>query len=84
MPLDDASLAALGAFAGGALLYIAGGHLLPEAQSEHRRPAIAGAFAVSLLGTVLFIGATHEHAHVHDHGHDDAHEHADDEVHDDA
>ncbi len=59
IPLEHETLASLGAFAGGALLYIAAGHLLPEAQSEHRRPAIAIAFAASLLGTVLLVGALH-------------------------
>lgn len=42
--------------AAGALVYIATGHLLPEAHSEERRPALAAAFAVALIGSVLLFG----------------------------
>jgi zinc transporter ZupT len=46
----------LGASAG-ALIYVASGHLLPEAHSEERRPVIALLFALAIVGTVLFVGA---------------------------
>jgi ZIP family zinc transporter len=62
--------------AAGALLYIAAGHLLPEAHSEERRPLIAAAFATALIGTVLFLGATHDEEA---HGHHDDDRHADSE-----
>lgn len=45
--------------AAGALLYIATGHLLPEAHSEESRPGIAAAFVLALLGTVVFVTAMH-------------------------
>ena len=61
--LGGSTLGALIGVAAGALLYIATGHLLPEAQSEERRPGLAAAFAVALLGTVFFVGALHERAH---------------------
>lgn len=45
--------------AAGALLYIATGHLLPEAHSEESRPTIAAAFLIALLGTMLFVTMGH-------------------------
>lgn len=77
--LADASLGILVGIAAGALLYIATGHLLPEAHSEERRPGIAAAFTAALVGTVLFVGALHDTAHadapahVDQTGQDDAH-----------
>jgi zinc and cadmium transporter len=85
LAVPDPSSTMLGTIIGisaGALLYIASGHLLPEAQSEHRRPGIAAAFATALLGTVLFIGAFHDHAHGHaEHDDHEGAEHADDSEH---
>ncbi|MCW2927338.1 MAG: Zinc transporter, family [Thermoleophilia bacterium] len=45
--------------AAGAIIYIATGHLLPEAHSEERRPGVAIAFAAALLGSVLFTTSLH-------------------------
>lgn len=53
----------------GALIYIATGHLLPEAHSEERRPSYAAAFAISLLATSAFISIVHENAAPHSHDH---------------
>lgn len=84
--LAGRSLGMLVGAAAGALLYIATGHLLPEAHSEERRPGIAAAFATALVGTVLFVGAMHDTAHTepgadpHEEAHDDARE----DSHDDA
>lgn len=75
--LGDGTLGALIGVAAGAILYIASGHLLPEAQSEHRRPGIAAAFVAALIGTVLLVSALHEHGHA-DEAHDARHA---DEVH---
>lgn len=75
--LSGQTLGVLIGAAAGALLYIATGHLLPEAHSEERRPGIALAFCVALIGTVLFVGAMHDEAHG-DEGHE-AEEHVDDE-----
>jgi zinc transporter ZupT len=55
--LSGTSLGVLIGVAAGALVYIATGHLLPEAHSEERRPGIAAAFSFALLGTVLLVGA---------------------------
>jgi zinc transporter ZupT len=55
--LSGTSLGVLIGIAAGALVYIATGHLLPEAHSEERRPGIAAAFSIALLGTVLLVGA---------------------------
>jgi len=61
---SDSALGILLGVAAGALLYIATGHLLPEAQSEERRPGIAGAFSIALICTMLLLGAAHgEDAH---------------------
>jgi zinc transporter ZupT len=70
--LTDGSLGMLVGVAAGALLYIATGHLLPEAHSEERRPGIAAAFTIALVGTVLFVAALHggEHDHEDEHGRD--------------
>ena len=57
------ALAAMIGGAAGALLYIATGHLLPEAHSEHRHKDVAIAFAVSLIGTVALVAALHDTAH---------------------
>ena len=73
--LSDTTLGMLIAISAGALLYIAAGHLLPEAQSEDRRPGIAVAFATALIGTVLFIGTSHDAAHAPDDEHADEHGH---------
>lgn len=69
---SDTVLGWLLGIAAGALLYIAAGHLLPEAHSEERRPTIAVAFATALIGTVLLIGAMHDdesHTSANDHAH---------------
>lgn len=79
--LSGSTLGALIGVAAGALLYIATGHLLPEAHSEERRPGIAAAFTVSLIGTILFVGALHERTHGDEHAGEDAAEHADEEDH---
>lgn len=79
--LSGATLGALIGVAAGALLYIATGHLLPEAHSEERRPGIAAAFTVSLVGTILFVGALHERTHGDEHAGEDAAGHADEEDH---
>lgn len=81
--LAGETLAYLIGAAAGALLYIATGHLLPEAHSEERRPLVAAAFTTALIGTVLFVGALHDSAHGHEGG-DDPHaeeegEHADED-----
>jgi zinc transporter ZupT len=55
--LSGTSLGVFIGIAAGALVYIATGHLLPEAHSEERRPGIAAAFSIALLGTVLLVGA---------------------------
>ncbi len=64
--LANDSLGALIGVAAGALLYIATGHLLPEAHSEERRPGIAAAFTLALVGTVFFVGALHGDDHAHE------------------
>lgn len=76
--LGTQTLGILVGVAAGALIYIATGHLLPEAQSEQRRPLLAAAFATALVGTILLIGAAHgeEHGHAQD---DQAHEEAEHE-----
>ncbi|MEO6867743.1 MAG: ZIP family metal transporter [Gaiellales bacterium] len=60
--------------AAGALLYIATGHLLPEAHSEERRPGLAAAFSIALLATIAFVSVLHDEtpAHADDHSGDDA------------
>ncbi len=68
--MGDGTLGALIGVAAGAILYIATGHLLPEAHSEERRPGVAAAFAVALLGTVFFVSAMHDRAEVHGHAED--------------
>ncbi len=77
--LSGSTLGALIGIAAGALLYIATGHLLPEAHSEERRPGIAAAFTVSLVGTILFVGALHERTHDDEPTGESAAEHADEE-----
>lgn len=76
--LSGTTLGALIGIAAGALLYIATGHLLPEAHSEERRPGIAAAFTISLVGTILFVGALHERTH--DGEASDTAEHADEDA----
>jgi len=54
--LSALALGTLLAAAGGALVYIGAGHLLPEAQSERTTPVVASIFPVALvLTTVLFV-----------------------------
>ncbi|MCW2955802.1 MAG: zinc/iron permease [Thermoleophilia bacterium] len=65
--LSDGSLGVLIGIAAGALLYIATGHLLPEAHSEERHLAAAATFAVALVATILLVTALHGDEH-------DAHE----------
>lgn len=79
--LTGDALGVLVAAAAGALLYIATGHLLPEAHSEERRPGIAAAFTASLLATIMLVGSTHEASHGHHDGdhEDEAAAHADDQ-----
>jgi ZIP family zinc transporter len=55
--LAGSTLGVLLGVAAGALIYVASGHLLPEAHSEERRPFIALLFAAAILGTVLFVAA---------------------------
>ena len=74
--LSGSTLGALIGIAAGALLYIATGHLLPEAHSEERRPGIAAAFTISLVGTILFVGALHERTEGDEHTEDGSAEHA--------
>ncbi|MCB0879457.1 MAG: ZIP family metal transporter [Thermoleophilia bacterium] len=71
--LSDTTLGALTALSAGAVLYIAGGHLLPEAQSEYRHPGVAAAFVIALLGTIAFVGLFSDE---HSHGADDDADHA--------
>lgn len=62
-PLLDASgmsLAALLGFAGGALLYIGGGHLLPEAHRDVVSPLSLAAFLVTFFGfTYVAVAGSH-------------------------
>jgi zinc transporter ZupT len=53
--LEGAELGALLASAGGALSYIAAGHLLPEAQAEHPSTVSSLLFPVALLGTAALL-----------------------------
>jgi zinc transporter, ZIP family len=53
--LEGAELGALLAAAGGALSYIAAGHLLPEAHAEHPSPVASLLFPVALLGTAALL-----------------------------
>lgn len=68
--LGDGTLGALIGVAAGAILYIATGHLLPEAHSEERRPGVAAAFVIALVGSILLISALHAESHG---GHDEDH-----------
>ncbi|MCZ4497246.1 MAG: Zinc transporter ZupT [Thermoleophilia bacterium] len=69
--LSDGSLGVLVGLAAGALLYIATGHLLPEAHSEEKHLGAAATFAVALVATILFVGAMHgdEHGHEEEEAH---------------
>lgn len=67
--LSGDSLGFLVGIAAGALVYVATGHLLPEAQSEQKHLGSVATFAIALVATVLFIGAFHDDAH-----HEDEHE----------
>ncbi|MCW2924793.1 MAG: Zinc transporter ZupT [Thermoleophilia bacterium] len=51
-----ATLGVMVGAAAGSLLYIATGHLLPEAHSESRHPRTAVLFSAVLVGTVGFVG----------------------------
>ena len=53
--LNGGELGALLAAAGGALSYIAAGHLLPEAQAEHPSAIASLLFPVALLGTAALL-----------------------------
>ena len=53
--LEGAELGALLAAAGGALSYIAAGHLLPEAQAEHPSAVASLLFPIALLGTAALL-----------------------------
>ena len=75
--LSGGTLGALIGAAAGALIYIATGHLLPEAHREDRRLGVVLAFAIALIGTVFFVGAMHEESHGHDDEHEPAAAHAD-------
>lgn len=55
--LAQTTLGALIGLSSGALLYIATGHLLPEAQSEERRPLAAASFALALVITICAISS---------------------------
>lgn len=63
--LAEHTLGWLIAVAAGALLYIATGHLLPEAQSENPHPWVAVAFAAALLGSITFVSSLHEPSRTH-------------------
>jgi zinc transporter, ZIP family len=52
-PMEEATMATMGAAAAGALAYIGAGHLLPEAHKERASVAVAIAFPASLLLTTL-------------------------------
>lgn len=52
--LTTSQLGVLVAAAGGALAYVATGHLLPEVQSEERHVAVATIFCATLIGTIAF------------------------------
>lgn len=47
------------AIAAGSLLYVATGHLLPEAHSEERHVVVVTAFVLTLLGTIIILNLIH-------------------------
>lgn len=59
--LEGADLGVLLGAGAGALLYIATGHLLPEAHSEHRHPGAVATFCVALLATILLVSMLESH-----------------------